>query len=181
MEKQEKKNKTRLIRNIIVGCFFVAVLCIFASDITTKVKASYLKHKMKVDPKDTQSYRDTGEMVGASSPSPKTVSEEPAFDLTSREITPSQIIGDHWNLTRNHFLERDKHLRSQNMSINDLGTKIEQLQAEHDDEYLKVKSKLNELVQIQKLIDAGMISPEHGFRAKWRIALSDKMYEAMFP
>ena len=185
MGKQEKKNRTRLIRIIIVMCFFLAIFCFFASDITTKVKASYLRHKIKVDPKDTQSYLNQGEMVGDSSrASPNTVSAEPALDFTSREITPRQIIEDHYNLVRNHFLERDKHLRSQYLSIDDysrISRRIEQLQAEFDDECFKHKSKLNELVQIQKLIDAGMLSPEHGFRAQWRIALSEKMYEAMFP
>lgn len=179
MERQGIKNRTRLIRIIIVLCFFVAVLCFFASDITTKVKASYLKHKIKVDPKDTQSYLDPGEMVGASNASPKTVSAEPAFDFTPRKITPRQIIEDQYNLTRNHFSERGKHLISLNMSISDYNTKLEQLQAEFDAESFKQKSKLNELVQIQKLIDAGVISPEHGFRAQWKIALSDRMYEAM--
>jgi hypothetical protein len=114
---------------------------------------------------------------------PQTASADTAigFDFAPVKIAPRQIIDKNWKLFDSHFHETTTNLRSRNLSVNDHNRKLEQLQAEYDDAYLRYKSRLNKLEQIQELVDAGIISPENGYRAQWRIALPDEMYHAMFP
>ena len=103
--------------------------------------------------------------------------------VASREDTPTPqgIISQNLAALQKQFGDQVQQLKQRASGPKDFNPALAKLQAEYDQTKAGIMTKKTELDSMQSMVDSGLINPEAGQEASWRMVVPDEVAVAMFP